>query len=136
MKVSPELELSPRQESQKPKGKIINMFSFSSKSKQEKGQGLVEYAIILALVAIVVIGVMNVLGGKVRGTFEWINSAIPGDSVGTVTEYNSDNYPDYQDAEEAYCAVNPGASFYVISGSPSYISSTNDGGSGSPSSCH
>ena len=35
---------------------------------KEKGQGLVEYAIILALVAIVVIAVMTILGKKVNNT--------------------------------------------------------------------
>ena len=35
---------------------------------KEKGQGLVEYAIILALVAIVVIAVMRLLGPKIGNT--------------------------------------------------------------------
>jgi len=46
-------------------------------SLKEKGQGLVEYAIILALIAIVVIAVMTLLGNKVKGTFNTINNAIP-----------------------------------------------------------
>ena len=45
---------------------------------KEKGQGLVEYAIILALVAIVVIAVMQLLGPKIGNTFSDINSALPG----------------------------------------------------------
>ncbi|GAB4464852.1 MAG: Flp family type IVb pilin [Chloroflexota bacterium] len=44
---------------------------------KEKGQGLVEYAIILALVAIVVIAVMRLLGPKIGNTFSNINSALP-----------------------------------------------------------
>jgi pilus assembly protein Flp/PilA len=44
----------------------------------EKGQGLVEYAIILALVAIIVIAVMRLLGPKVGNTFSTISSSIPG----------------------------------------------------------
>ncbi len=44
---------------------------------KEKGQGLVEYAIILALVAIVVIAVMRLLGPKVGNTFSSINSQLP-----------------------------------------------------------
>jgi pilus assembly protein Flp/PilA len=44
----------------------------------EKGQGLVEYAIILAFVAIVVIAVMRLLGPKIGNTFSTINSSIPG----------------------------------------------------------
>lgn len=31
---------------------------------KEEGQGLVEYALILVLIAIVVIGILTVLGGK------------------------------------------------------------------------
>ena len=50
-----------------------------SKIKQEKGQGLVEYAIILSLVAIVVIGTMTVLGKKTCATFAAINSSLPSD---------------------------------------------------------
>jgi len=45
-------------------------------SLQEKGQGLVEYAIILVLVAIVVIAVMRLLGPKVGNTFSSINSSL------------------------------------------------------------
>ena len=43
----------------------------------EKGQGLVEYAIILALIAIVVIAVMTILGKKVNNTFSRISSSLP-----------------------------------------------------------
>jgi len=52
---------------------------FSNK-KQEKGQGLVEYAIILALVAIVVIGVMTVLGKKVCNTMNGVSNSLDGGS--------------------------------------------------------
>jgi len=44
---------------------------------KEKGQGLVEYAIILALIAIVVIAVMTILGKKVNNTFSQISNALP-----------------------------------------------------------
>jgi pilus assembly protein Flp/PilA len=43
---------------------------------KEKGQGLVEYAIILALVAIVVIAVMRLLGPKIGNTFSTINNSL------------------------------------------------------------
>jgi pilus assembly protein Flp/PilA len=43
----------------------------------EKGQGLVEYAIILVFVAIVVIVVMRLLGPKIGNTFSTINSSLP-----------------------------------------------------------
>jgi pilus assembly protein Flp/PilA len=35
----------------------------------EDGQGLVEYALILVLVAIVVIGVLTMMGGKITNAF-------------------------------------------------------------------
>jgi pilus assembly protein Flp/PilA len=56
------------------KGEKMNKL-FSNK-KQEKGQGLVEYAIILALIAIVAIGVMTTLGKKVSSTFDRVNTAL------------------------------------------------------------
>ena len=43
---------------------------------REEGQGLVEYALILVLIAIVVIGVLTVLGGKVSSVFSTIEQAI------------------------------------------------------------
>ena len=42
----------------------------------EDGQGLVEYALILVLIAIVVIGILTVLGGKVSQVFSSINSGL------------------------------------------------------------
>jgi pilus assembly protein Flp/PilA len=44
---------------------------------EEKGQGLVEYAIILVFVAIVVIAVMRLLGPKIGNTFSTINASMP-----------------------------------------------------------
>jgi len=44
---------------------------------KEKGQGLVEYAIILALVAIVVIAIMHLLGPQIGNTFSTIASSLP-----------------------------------------------------------
>ena len=43
---------------------------------KEDGQGLVEYALILVLIAIVVIGILTVLGGKVSAVFSSINSGL------------------------------------------------------------
>jgi pilus assembly protein Flp/PilA len=43
---------------------------------KEKGQGLVEYALILVLVAIVVIAVMLVLGPTIGNAFSSINSSL------------------------------------------------------------
>lgn len=49
-----------------------------SASTLEKGQGLVEYALILVLVSIVVIGSLMVLGPKICNTFNTINTSLPG----------------------------------------------------------
>jgi len=46
-------------------------------SPKEKGQGLVEYSIILALVALIVIAVVRLLGPTIGNTFSSINSSIP-----------------------------------------------------------
>ena len=43
---------------------------------KEDGQGLVEYALILVLIAIVVIGILKLLGGKVSQVFSSINSGL------------------------------------------------------------
>jgi pilus assembly protein Flp/PilA len=44
---------------------------------REEGQALVEYALILALVSVAAIGALKILGGKVTGVFDSINSALP-----------------------------------------------------------
>jgi pilus assembly protein Flp/PilA len=43
-------------------------------SPKEKGQGLIEYALILVLIAVVVIVVLKILGPKVGGVFSTISS--------------------------------------------------------------
>ena len=45
---------------------------------KEKGQGLVEYALILVLVAIVVIAALMILGPIIGGVFSTINSSLTG----------------------------------------------------------
>mgnify|MGYP005812929685 CR=1 FL=1 len=45
-------------------------------SRAKRGQGLVEYALILALVAIVVFAVLMVLGPVIGNTFSMINSSL------------------------------------------------------------
>ena len=44
---------------------------------KEKGQGLVEYAIIITFVAIVVVAIMRLLGPKVGNTFSSMSNSIP-----------------------------------------------------------
>jgi pilus assembly protein Flp/PilA len=43
---------------------------------KKKGQGLVEYALILVLIAIVVILILTFLGSKVNDTFSRISSGL------------------------------------------------------------
>jgi pilus assembly protein Flp/PilA len=45
-------------------------------SPKEKGQGLVEYALILVLVAIVVIVALTLLGPTIGGIFSSINTSL------------------------------------------------------------
>jgi pilus assembly protein Flp/PilA len=53
--------------------KEVKKMLFSAK---EKGQGLVEYALILVLVAIVVIAVLTLLGPIIGNVFSRINSGL------------------------------------------------------------
>ena len=46
--------------------------------QKEKGQGLVEYALILVLVAIVVIAALMLLGPVIGNMFSKINSSLSG----------------------------------------------------------
>ncbi|GLB29824.1 hypothetical protein LAD12857_17470 [Lacrimispora amygdalina] len=43
---------------------------------EESGQGMVEYGLILALIAVAVIVGLQTLGGKVSSTFDKVNTAI------------------------------------------------------------
>jgi len=45
---------------------------------QEKGQGLVEYALILVLVAIIVIAILMVLGPQIGNVFSRVTSGLGG----------------------------------------------------------
>ena len=57
----------------KNSGKEVNTVLFAP---QEKGQGLVEYALILVLVAIVVIAVLMLLGPIIGNVFSTINESL------------------------------------------------------------
>ncbi len=50
--------------------------SFHRLQKNEKGQTMTEYALILAVMAIAVIGVMTLLGDKVKAIFQGVIDAI------------------------------------------------------------
>ncbi len=43
---------------------------------KEEGQGLVEYALILVLIAVVVIGALTLLGGNISALFEDLANTI------------------------------------------------------------
>jgi pilus assembly protein Flp/PilA len=45
---------------------------------KEKGQGLIEYALILVLIAVVVIVVLKLLGPNVGGVFSNVNNSMSG----------------------------------------------------------
>jgi pilus assembly protein Flp/PilA len=53
--------------------KEVNIMLFSPR---EKGQGMVEYALIIVLIAIVVIVVLTVLGTQISTVFSQISSAL------------------------------------------------------------
>jgi len=42
----------------------------------EKGQTLVEYGLILALIAVVVVGALLAIGGKLNGIFGYVNNSL------------------------------------------------------------
>ena len=48
--------------------------------KEEDGPTAVEYAIMVALIAVVIIAAVTLLGGRVRDTFTTVSGVIPGGS--------------------------------------------------------
>lgn len=47
-------------------------------ARREKGQGLVEYALVIALVSIVVIAALTLLGPQINNVFNAITSTLTG----------------------------------------------------------
>lgn len=45
--------------------------------EEEEGQGLTEYALILALIAIIAIVALNLLGGKVSNALSTVANSLP-----------------------------------------------------------
>ena len=72
-------------------------------AKNRKGQGLTEYIIIVALVAIAGIGIVNIFGNQLRNQFHTIVKAMAGSQTSTVesladkagTEANQKNLSTY-----------------------------------------
>ena len=54
---------------------MLKVFSLS-KLKEKKGQGMVEYALLIGLVAIVVIAVLVLLGPAIKAQFQAIIDAL------------------------------------------------------------
>ena len=48
------------------------------RKRGNKGQAMIEYALILVLIAVVVIGILTTLGTQVQGTFNTISTAFGG----------------------------------------------------------
>ena len=44
--------------------------------KEENGQGLVEYVLIIALIAVVVIGILTSIGGKARNQLNTVDQSL------------------------------------------------------------
>ena len=71
--------------------------------RNRKGQGLTEYIIIVALVAVAGIGIVNIFGNQLRNQFLTIVKAMSGSTTGTVkslagaaaTEANQKNLSTY-----------------------------------------
>ncbi len=59
-------------------------------SLDRKGQGLTEYIIVVALVAIAAIGVVNIFGNQLRNQFATIITAMSGSSQAKVESLASD----------------------------------------------
>lgn len=52
---------------------LMNFINYvSSKVREEKGQGMVEYALLVGLIAVVVIGVLVLLGPAIAAKFQTI----------------------------------------------------------------
>lgn len=83
---------------------------FSPSKEAQRGQGLVEYAIILALVAVVVIVVVRVMGPGIGNIFTSINNSLdntallPGSGGGGQV---TDPHSDWHDSQNEFCVGQP-----------------------------
>jgi pilus assembly protein Flp/PilA len=58
--------------------RVLRRTSMQAFQYIERGQGLVEYALILVLVAIVVVAVLMILGPRIGNVFSSINKSLSG----------------------------------------------------------
>lgn len=59
-------------------GVVSNNWRLRGLLTDEEGQGLVEYALILVLVAIVVIGVLSLMGAQINNAFQDVVNTLKG----------------------------------------------------------
>ncbi len=52
------------------------LLDFIARMRNERGQGLAEYALILALIAVLAVGALIFLGGKVNDILSGVGNAI------------------------------------------------------------
>jgi pilus assembly protein Flp/PilA len=57
---------------------FIAAWMTAAKTREDEGQGLVEYALIIALVSIMLIGALATLRGGIGGTFDSIAGELGG----------------------------------------------------------
>lgn len=81
------------------------MHSSISREKHKKGQGLVEYALILVLVALVVIAALMILGPVIGNVFSQINSSLSVVSTGGGGEVVEPPAPDCSAEQAAFNAA-------------------------------
>jgi pilus assembly protein Flp/PilA len=67
---------SPTQNVHLPKEVMKMLKQFSAMMKDEKGQALAEYGLILALIAVICVGALGILGGNVNTTLGAIGAAL------------------------------------------------------------
>ncbi len=109
---------------------------FNRFSSREEGQGLVEYALILVLVAIVVIAVLLQLGPEIRRTFCTITSYLQqgegvlcGGGQGAITGISASYTP------ASYTTPNATLKVTVTVSSNTTVTVTGDGGISGSQSC-
>jgi len=51
--------------------------AMSALREEERGATAVEYGLIVALIAAVIIGIVGTLGGKINSNFETVNNQLP-----------------------------------------------------------
>src|SRR5215831_18920002 len=85
--LSPPIGIGARRAASAPR----HLCGTPARAKTAFGQGLVEYALILALIAIVVIGVLTQLGGQTSQIFSSVNCTLDGGAVASSSSSHPGN---------------------------------------------